>query len=106
MMALPLLWGVMLPAWFWLSRRRKEELEGGSLSGEGREELAALRAYMQSAPACPHSLKRLLMRGRRQVLSVRLSVTELLSLLPAQELGAVFWLVFLGSVLVVMGLAQ
>ena len=105
-MALPLLWGVMLPAWFWLSRRRKEELEGGSLSGEGREELAALRAYMQSAPACPHSLKRLLMRGKRQVLSARLSVTELLSLLPAQELGAVFWLVFLGSVLVVMGLAQ
>ncbi|MCX5616668.1 hypothetical protein NQF87_06755 [Bombella sp. TMW 2.2559] len=107
MMALPLFWGVMLPVWLCLSRRRRGSSEGGLfLEEEGETGLAGLQSYMQAAPVCPHSLKRLLMRGKRQARSVRLSATELLSLLPAQELGAVFWLVFLGCVLVVMGLAQ
>lgn len=104
MMALPLFWLMLLLVWLCLFRRRKEESEGTLL--EGQVELAGLQAYMQAAPVCPYSLKRLLLRGKKQVRGIHLSVTELLSLLPAQELGAVFWLVFLGSVLVVMGLAQ
>lgn len=108
MMALPVLWAALLLLWFCFSRRERGEAQDVDLpleEGE-RNALDVFHAYMQAQPVRPRSLRRFLMRGQRQVRSLRLSITELLSLSPVQEPEAVFWLVFLGGVLVVMGLAQ
>lgn len=108
LMALPLFWAGLLPLWFCLSRGRWRDGPDAGLQRDGGSSpmLGSLQPYMQAQPVRPRGLRRWLMRGQRQVRSVRLSAREILSLLPVQEPEAVFWLVFLGGVLVVMGLAQ
>lgn len=106
-MALPLFWGGLLLFWAFASGRKRDDAHADLTSGETEGgELIRLQAYMQAQPVLPRSMKRLMMRGQRQVRTVRSALLEGRSLLPTQELGAVFWLVFLGGVLVVMGLAQ
>lgn len=108
MMALPIFWAVLLLLWCCLSRRERGDVQDVDLPLEDSERngLDVLHDYMQAQPVRPRSLRRFLMQVQRQVRSLRLSVTELLSFAPVQEPESVFWLVFLGGVLVVMGLAQ
>lgn len=105
--ALPLFWGGLFLFWAFASGRKRDDAHAALTSDETEGgELIRLQAYMQAQPVLPRSMKRLMMRGQRQVRTVRSVLLEGRSFLPVQELGAVFWLMFLGGVLVVMGLAQ
>ncbi|PHI96206.1 hypothetical protein BG621_04350 [Parasaccharibacter apium] len=99
MIALPLFWLVVFVVWWGLSRGRVK-------TWQSRIRMDVLAVGMQATPLRLRPIRRLLVRGQQQLRLLHSGGAACLSALPLRDPGAAFWLVFLGGVLVVLGLTQ